>query len=180
MYFSIRTMISIVDKYFSLNRILLLLIGLWPYQKSKFSRFHLFCCYSAIATVIIFQLTTFLTSKYTANHMIKICSIVFGFTIFFIQYNSFCFNNDTIKFLMGQLQLIYNNLNDNNEIAIFERYGNISKRYTIAFIRRQLRNSENPEKWCARREVFFLPDLKKDEMIIMQYLRMIKIKLDLN
>ncbi|XP_036146411.1 uncharacterized protein LOC118644160 [Monomorium pharaonis] len=35
---------------------------------------------------------------------------------------------------MEQVQFIYDDLKDNNEIAIFERYGNIAKCYTIAFI----------------------------------------------
>jgi len=48
-------MISVVDRYFSFNRTLLLIVGLWPYQKSKFSRFYVFCCFGIIITFIIFQ-----------------------------------------------------------------------------------------------------------------------------
>jgi len=34
---------------------------------------------------------------------------------------------------MEQLQHIYNDLEDNNEIAIIDRYGDNAKRYTTAF-----------------------------------------------
>jgi len=34
---------------------------------------------------------------------------------------------------MEQLQCIYDDLKDNNEIAIIDRYGNIAKLYTIVF-----------------------------------------------
>jgi hypothetical protein len=50
-----REMINIEDRFFSLNRILLLAVGLWPYQKAKLARFHLICCFSALASLIIFQ-----------------------------------------------------------------------------------------------------------------------------
>ncbi|XP_071646918.1 uncharacterized protein [Temnothorax longispinosus] len=78
-------MINVVDKYFSLNRILLLIVGLWPYEKSN---------------------------------------------SFVIKYNSFYVNDETVKYLMEQIQHIYNDLRDNNEIAIVERYASNAKHYT--------------------------------------------------
>ncbi|XP_025992926.2 odorant receptor 49b-like [Solenopsis invicta] len=126
-------MSSVMDRYFSLNRTLLLIVGLWPYQKSKFARLYLFCCFSIVATFILFQLTTFMTSKCTADHIIKICSLSVGIIGFLIKYNSFYVNCDTIKYLMEQFQRIHNDLKDNNEIAILERYGNLAKRYTILY-----------------------------------------------
>ncbi|XP_036143700.1 uncharacterized protein LOC118645903 [Monomorium pharaonis] len=127
-------MTSIVDKYFSLNRAFLLIVGLWPYQQSKFARFYLFCCYCIIVTTVIFQIATLVTSKCTADYVIKFCSFLFGFITLAVTYNSFCVNSDKLRYLMEQLQFIYDDLKDNNEIAIFEKYGNISKRYTAAFI----------------------------------------------
>ncbi|XP_036143413.1 uncharacterized protein LOC114254067 [Monomorium pharaonis] len=127
-------MTSIVDKYFSLNRTFLLIVGLWPYQYSKFSRFYLFCCYSIIATTIIFQFATFVTSKCTADYVAKFCSLSFGIITLAVIYNSFYVNSDKLRYSIEQLQLIYDDLKDIQEIAIFEKYGNISKRYTAVFI----------------------------------------------
>ncbi|XP_077269411.1 uncharacterized protein LOC143901202 isoform X2 [Temnothorax americanus] len=126
-----REMISVVDKYFSLNRTLLLSVGLWPYQKSKLARLHSFCCISIIVTLIIFQFTTFITTKCTTDHIIKIFALSSGISAFVIKYNSFCVNSNTIKYLMEQLQCIYDDLMDKNEITIIDRYADIAKRYTI-------------------------------------------------
>ncbi|XP_070159394.1 odorant receptor 30a-like isoform X4 [Polyergus mexicanus] len=52
---SSREMISIEDRYFSLNRVLLLIVGLWPYQKSKLARLQFICFFSILITFIIFQ-----------------------------------------------------------------------------------------------------------------------------
>ncbi|XP_072757160.1 uncharacterized protein [Anoplolepis gracilipes] len=119
-----------VHQYFSLNRTLLLIVGLWPYNKSKFARFQLICCFSFLITSIIFQITTFVTSKFTSELMIKVLSFTFPMFSLTIKYNSFCVNSGTIKCLMEQLQQFCNDLRDNNEIAIVKRYGSNAKRYT--------------------------------------------------
>jgi len=45
----------IKDRYFKLNRIFLLAVGLWPYQKSKLVRFQFICFFGILITSIIFQ-----------------------------------------------------------------------------------------------------------------------------
>jgi len=50
-----KEMINVVDRYFSLNRTLLLVIGLWPYEKSKFTELQIICIFSILTTCIIFQ-----------------------------------------------------------------------------------------------------------------------------
>jgi len=42
-----RKMIRLESQYYSLNRILLLAVGLWPYQQTKFTQFQ-FIFFSAI------------------------------------------------------------------------------------------------------------------------------------
>ncbi|XP_067209658.1 odorant receptor 22c-like [Linepithema humile] len=124
-------MINIKDRYFSLNRILLLIIGLWPYKKSILARLQIICFFIIVVTAIIFNLTTFMTSKCTANLLLKVFSIVFAHIMGVIKYCAFVVNQETVKNLMEQLQHMYDNLKDNKEIAIVEKYGNNAKRYTI-------------------------------------------------
>ncbi|XP_072756736.1 uncharacterized protein [Anoplolepis gracilipes] len=124
-------MINVKDRYFSLNRTLLLIVGLWPYNKSKFAGFQLICCFIILISFITFQFTTFMTSTCSANFAIKIFSLIFSSISFIIQYNSFYVNSETVKYLMDQLQKICDNLKDNKEIAILERYGNYAKRFTV-------------------------------------------------
>jgi len=55
---TLQKMVHLEIQYFSFNRILLLVIGLWPYEQSKFTRFQ-FIFFSAILTSgIIFQVRT--------------------------------------------------------------------------------------------------------------------------
>lgn len=39
--------------------------------------------------------------------------------------------------IMERLQYIYDNLQDENETTIYEKYGNIAKRITITFISKE-------------------------------------------
>ncbi|KAL6445399.1 hypothetical protein ACFW04_002294 [Cataglyphis niger] len=128
-------MISVQDQYFNLNRILLLIVGLWPYQNSKLARFQFFCFFSIVITFIIFQFTTFITSKCTANFVIKVLSLVCIFICIIIKYYSFCINSETVRNLIEELQRIYNDLEDGNEIAIIEKYGRNAKYYTATLTR---------------------------------------------
>jgi len=50
-----REMIHLESQYFNLNKILLLVIGLWPYQQSKFTRFQFVFFSTILTTGIIFQ-----------------------------------------------------------------------------------------------------------------------------
>ncbi|XP_011879081.1 PREDICTED: uncharacterized protein LOC105568220 [Vollenhovia emeryi] len=127
-----RKMINIVDRFFSFNRFLLLLIGLWPYKKSKYVQLQLICIFSFLISSIIFQLTTILTSKCTPEFIIKILSSAFIFSAFVIKYNAFYVNSTTVKYLTEQVQCMYNDLRDTKEIAIAERYGSNAKYYATS------------------------------------------------
>ncbi|XP_025270165.1 odorant receptor 4-like isoform X2 [Camponotus floridanus] len=51
-----------------------------------------------------------------------------------IKYNSFWINTKTVKCLLEQLQQIYNELKDENEMVIIKKYGYNAKCYTIRII----------------------------------------------
>jgi len=48
-------MIHLENKHFSFNRILLVTVGLWPYEQSKYSRFRFFLFSSILIAATIFQ-----------------------------------------------------------------------------------------------------------------------------
>ncbi|XP_071638266.1 uncharacterized protein [Temnothorax longispinosus] len=118
-----------------LNRILLLAIGLWPYQQSRLTQFQFNLFFTILMTCIIFQLTTFITAlKYTSDLVVAVLSPTSFLTVFIIIYLAFRVNIETVKELLIQLQHVCNELRDKNEIAIIEKYGYISKCYTVALI----------------------------------------------
>ncbi|KAL6260671.1 hypothetical protein P5V15_008191 [Pogonomyrmex californicus] len=127
-------MICIITKYFSLNKILLLALGLWPYNQSNFVRFQIILILSILTSSIIFQLTTFLTAECTPLVIIKVLSVTIFSSIYIIKYNSFWINSANVKLLLERLQEICNELKDENEINIMEEYGNNTKRYTAVII----------------------------------------------
>ncbi|XP_071637699.1 uncharacterized protein [Temnothorax longispinosus] len=131
-------MIHLGARYYSLIRLLLLAVGLWPYQQSKFTQFQ-FIFFSAILSAsIIFQLTPLIVLKCTSDLVTKVLSSVSFFTLFIINYNAFRLNIEVkdnkkwqVKKLLMELQHILNKLRDKNEIAIAKKYSCIANRYTI-------------------------------------------------
>ncbi|KAL6260655.1 hypothetical protein P5V15_008174 [Pogonomyrmex californicus] len=127
-------MICLETQHFKLNRLLLLVIGLWPYQESKLAQIHFIVFFSILTTFIAFQFTTFITSKCTADLMIKVLSSAFFFICLTIKYSSFRINTKIVKLSLERLQHTCNELQNRNEIAIIEKYGNIGKLYTSSIL----------------------------------------------
>ncbi|KAH0946883.1 hypothetical protein HN011_001014 [Eciton burchellii] len=124
-------MIYLVTQYFSLNKILLQIIGLWPYQQTKLVKFQFIFLAGILAAAIIFQLTTFITSKCTPEFIIKSLSITIVFIIGLAKYVSFRIHIKTIKKLLRLLQHIFNELKEEKEIAIMKKYSWTAKCHTI-------------------------------------------------
>ncbi|XP_025271224.1 uncharacterized protein LOC109610502 isoform X2 [Camponotus floridanus] len=125
-------MINIEIEYFSLNRILLLTLGLWPYKQSNFTRFQFILLSSILTTYVIFQYTIFISHRCTLTLIIKVLPSVFVFTLFVINYDMFYVNIKIMKNLLEQLLHTCNELSDENEIAIINEYGCNGKHYTVA------------------------------------------------
>ncbi|KAF3054540.1 Odorant receptor 329 [Nylanderia fulva] len=120
-------------KYFDLtmNKILLLILGIWPYRQSHLIRFQFICLSSILATNIIFQCTVFASHKCTLDLVIKVLSSVFPFVFCITKYNLFSFKLKAMKDMFEQLFHACNKLKNANEIAIIDEYGYFAKRYTI-------------------------------------------------
>ncbi|XP_071638344.1 uncharacterized protein [Temnothorax longispinosus] len=127
-------MIRKEDQYFTVNRILLLTIGLWPYQQSNFTTFQYIFISVILTAIIVFQLTTFLTLNCTSELLMNVLSSVSFFIIFMIKYNMFRFHIENVKDLLMQFQHVRNKLKDKNEIAIIKKYDYTAKRYTVSLI----------------------------------------------
>ncbi|XP_029678588.1 uncharacterized protein LOC115244787 isoform X2 [Formica exsecta] len=123
-------MICVESRYFNINRILLLTVGLWPYAQSKLVRAQLILLYGILTSFILFQFMIFVTSKCTLQYVIEILSAASFFMFHLILYSKFSFNMDVVKHLLELLQCTYNELRDESEVAIIEKYWNIARRYT--------------------------------------------------
>ncbi|XP_050460192.1 uncharacterized protein LOC126856057 [Cataglyphis hispanica] len=125
---------SFFVKRVNINRILLLIIGLWPYQRTPLVELQLILLYGILMTFILFQLTALITSECTLDIIYKVISSAFFYVCFLIKYNSFWINADIVRFSLKQLQDVCNEITDKNEIAIIEKYGSKAKRITIRIL----------------------------------------------
>ncbi|XP_011348662.1 uncharacterized protein LOC105285843 isoform X1 [Ooceraea biroi] len=130
MYLMLAEMIFSVIQYFNLNRILLLMIGLWPQKQTKLVRLQIILCYFILTSFIVVQFMTFATSKISLQLIIDVFPAAFFFLSYMIKYSSFYFNRDVVKYLLDIVQHTYNELKDESEIAIIKKHWNIARRYT--------------------------------------------------
>ncbi|XP_026826485.1 uncharacterized protein LOC113562181 isoform X2 [Ooceraea biroi] len=127
-------MICLEAEYLNLNRILLQSIALWPFQQSKLVQIQFNISLTILVGAIIYQITVFLTSKFTPVIAIKTFSCVLFYTILVIHYSSFRFNINILKEMMTRLHCACTKLRDKNEIAIIQKYGRNAKYYTAVLI----------------------------------------------
>ncbi|XP_019697035.1 odorant receptor 49b-like [Harpegnathos saltator] len=122
-------MVCLRTRYFRVNRLLLLMVGLWPYKQSKITRLQLILFQSILLSLVLFQLSSFLTSKCTAQFAIEVFSGVFPIIGFMIKYNMYSLNFNYVKYLLELIQYTCDELKDKSEVAILEEYGKTGKRY---------------------------------------------------
>ncbi|RLU21295.1 hypothetical protein DMN91_005668 [Ooceraea biroi] len=125
--------ICVVDQHFSLNKMLLRAVALWPYRRTKLIDFHVFLILVIFISFILVQLTTFLTTECTPEMIIKSLCYTSDASMYVLTYTSFWLNVDTIRCLLEKFQYICDELTDEGEIAIIKQYGNGAKRFTIMF-----------------------------------------------
>ncbi|XP_029666072.1 uncharacterized protein LOC115237269 [Formica exsecta] len=73
-------MICVETQHFNLNRILLLALGLWPYQKSKFSQFQAILCFGILTSFVVFQILgtiLYINESQLQSHTIQIVTEYF-------------------------------------------------------------------------------------------------------
>ncbi|KAH0946913.1 hypothetical protein HN011_007438 [Eciton burchellii] len=123
-------MICLEAEYFNVNRILLQAIGSWPFQQSKFAEFQYIIILITLVSVILCQITTFLTTELTPKFAFRVLSCVFFFIMLLISYILFHIKIETMRDLMKQLHYTCTELKNKSEIAIIYKYGCDAKRYT--------------------------------------------------
>ncbi|KAH0946926.1 hypothetical protein HN011_010784 [Eciton burchellii] len=129
-------MICLEAQYFNLNKILLQVIGLWPFEtveQSKPVQLQFTILFSILVSALICQLTTFVTSECPSKIVLKILACAAVFLMLILHYGAFRFNIKMVRDLMKKLHHICKELKDENEIAIIKKYGYIGKRFTVVF-----------------------------------------------
>ncbi|XP_011139654.2 uncharacterized protein LOC105183316 isoform X2 [Harpegnathos saltator] len=126
-------MMQYIQTHLKLNRVLLLVLGLWPYQRLKIVRCQFVFVFGILLTYILSQLGVFITLQCTTDLVLNILFVSFFTVTSVIKYISFYINSEAVKSLIEQIQRNYDKLKDERETAILNKYGNKAKYYTTVF-----------------------------------------------
>ncbi|XP_026828793.1 uncharacterized protein LOC105285740 isoform X2 [Ooceraea biroi] len=125
-------MIFVKSPFYNINRIILLLLGIWPYQKSKFIYVQRLFSVGIFISFVACQLLLFVTEKHTVNLFFTTLSQSLPILICLLKYNAFFINSETVKILLEQIQHDWNTLNG-KELEIMKQYLNNSRLFMIIF-----------------------------------------------
>ncbi|XP_026828736.1 uncharacterized protein LOC105287477 isoform X3 [Ooceraea biroi] len=122
------------NTYYTLNRIQLLCLGLWPYQAST-CRYILITLVSImLASSVVFQLTVFITKKYSLELLLHVLAYSIPWLIYALKYNLHCLNIKKVEVLLERIQHDWSILNNAREIEIIKKYSAIGKFITLLVI----------------------------------------------
>ncbi|XP_026828819.1 uncharacterized protein LOC113561411 isoform X2 [Ooceraea biroi] len=105
-----------------LHRIMLMTVGLWPYQKSFILRIQSIFFLSVYCCHVFFQVMTFLTTTCNMDCILKRFSYLCITFVFIINYYSVYFNSDAVKQVFEHMQFDWKMFENSDAIKIFEEY----------------------------------------------------------
>ncbi|XP_071630136.1 uncharacterized protein [Temnothorax longispinosus] len=119
------------EQRYKINRILLLIIGIWPYQRSILAKVQrLFVC-TILASGICAELSPFITHECSTALIIEVLSVIFPSLVVVIKYYYFNINAGIIKQLFERVQADWNLLKDKHEREIIKSYTEYWRLITI-------------------------------------------------
>ncbi|KAL6264370.1 hypothetical protein P5V15_004482 [Pogonomyrmex californicus] len=122
------------DSYYSINRILLLCVGLWPYQKPAFRHFLVTFITILLISSVVFQLTTFITTEYSMDLLLKVLAYTIPWMSYLLKYNILCVNKKKMRSLMERVRCDWNELNNALELEIIKKYSTLGRLITLGTI----------------------------------------------
>ncbi|XP_071567607.1 odorant receptor 9a-like [Temnothorax nylanderi] len=121
------------ERYYKLNRILLLSLGLWPYQVSTLKKTQIIFFQTLFISFLVCQCNTFLVKQLSSNYIAKIFMFIIINCIYIIKYNACLLLSDNIKYIFDRVRYDWNMLKAQAELEVMRRYADNAKLYTICF-----------------------------------------------
>ncbi|XP_011873932.1 PREDICTED: uncharacterized protein LOC105565391 [Vollenhovia emeryi] len=119
------------ERYYKLNRILLLALGLWPDQISTFKSIQIIFFQTLFISFLICQCIPFFVKQYNLKCIIKMLSHVFLTCMFIINYNVGLFFSDKIKYIFDSVRYDWNMVEAQEEVQVLRKYANDAKFHTV-------------------------------------------------
>ncbi|XP_025074007.1 uncharacterized protein LOC105426926 [Pogonomyrmex barbatus] len=123
-------MFVIESWYYNLNRILLLICGLWPYEKTKFRYVRAVFILGILIAYMIYQFNILFAYEYNFKLALKICSDIFPAILCTLQFIAFLIKPGEVRGLLDDICKEWNALKDSTEIEIAKKYGKFTRRLT--------------------------------------------------
>ncbi|KAL6264364.1 hypothetical protein P5V15_004476 [Pogonomyrmex californicus] len=121
------------NEYYKLNRRLLMLVGLWPYEHSIYKYCQMIFCNVIVMYMTVSQIAILITLKRNINIMIKFLSPIILCIIYIIKYQTFCIVARKIKHLMDHVEEDWNMLKDKKELEIIKSYTYVGSMCSLSF-----------------------------------------------
>ncbi|XP_011864214.1 PREDICTED: uncharacterized protein LOC105560065 isoform X4 [Vollenhovia emeryi] len=128
---------KILQRFFvkrGLNRTLFLLLGLWPYQRTKLVELQTILVLGFLISSVVYQLAALIFGDFSSELIFKVFSLALLFSIYVIKYNSFRINKSALIFVLEELQHVSDELKDEKEIDIMNKYGDNARRFTTIIL----------------------------------------------
>ncbi|XP_039311307.1 uncharacterized protein LOC120359068 isoform X2 [Solenopsis invicta] len=120
-----------LNSYYTINRILLLCIGLWPFQKSIFKHVMITIVTIIFTLGLVFQLMTFVTTEYNMDILLRVLPYVLPWLADTLKYNAFCLNIKGLRSVTERMLCDWNELTNVQEIEIIKKYADIARFITL-------------------------------------------------
>ncbi|XP_026828824.1 uncharacterized protein LOC105286028 isoform X3 [Ooceraea biroi] len=107
---------------FKLHRIMFMIVGLWPYQKTVIWQIQAVFFFGAYSCMLFSQFTPFLTTTCNMDCILKRFSIICITFVFILIYYSFYFNSEAVKQMVEHMHFDWKMFANSDAMKIFEEY----------------------------------------------------------
>ncbi|KAH0945361.1 hypothetical protein HN011_006069 [Eciton burchellii] len=121
----------IEEHYYTINKIFLKILGIWPHNKPRFILLQQILITIFSITYISMQLSLFITTKCTMTLFIRTMSRTCPFMIIVMKYCIFIFKSEAIKNIHYQIQEDWKIIQNKLESKIIQKYAHNGQIYTI-------------------------------------------------
>ncbi|XP_043666910.1 odorant receptor Or2-like [Vespula pensylvanica] len=126
----------LVNRYYNINRLLLLVIGSWPMTEKSFinsviEMIQSFFVYVILISSILVQIFKLITSEATLDLFVNVSSYAFLCMVYLAKYGLHMLQLENIKCLIIRIQSNWNLLIDEKELEIMEEYTQKGKKFTF-------------------------------------------------
>ncbi|KAF7418413.1 hypothetical protein HZH68_001066 [Vespula germanica] len=118
------------NRYYNINKALMYVIGIWPYQNSK-RTLRIILSYTILTVTTIVLIAKFTTTKYDVDLLVDIFTFLIPNLCYYSGYCTCHYNMRKIKKLFDMIKFDWGELKNPEEMAIIKKYATKSKNYTI-------------------------------------------------